>query len=401
MTNSSRPRLRTLAEFLRTEAGSAAILLGSALVALIVANSGAAAAYARVLHTEVGAAIGPFDLQADVQHWINDGLMTVFFFVVGLEIKRELAVGALSDRRVAALPVIAAFGGMLVPALVYLALAGGPPAAHGWGIPIATDIAFAVGVLTLFGRRLHPGLRVFLLTLAIADDVGAILVIAVAYSEDVSLAWLGIAGAGLLVMALMRRWARSPWAYVVPGLLVWLAMWESGIHPTIAGVAIALLTPAHPIDGRPVLEELEGAIHPFSSYVVLPLFALANAGVRVVGGEFQAAVSTSVFRAVVGGLVLGKALGVAGAAWLALRAKWGTLPFGVGTPMIMSMAPLAGIGFTVSLFIAQLSFEPGVLLDASKIGILLASLLAALIGTAALLLTSRPRPPGLPADDLL
>ncbi|HEY7705332.1 MAG TPA: Na+/H+ antiporter NhaA [Acidimicrobiia bacterium] len=398
MSTRPRPPFRALTEFLRTEAGSAAILLAAAFIALVIANSGLAGAYNQLLHTEVGAAIGPFDLKADLQHWINDGLMTIFFFVVGLEIKRELAVGALSDRRVAALPVIAALGGMLAPAAVYLALAGGQPAAGGWGIPIATDIAFAVGVLTLFGHRLHPGLRVFLLTLAIADDVGAIVVIAVAYSNDVSMAWLGVAAAGLLIMASMRRWARSPLAYVLPGTLVWLAMWESGIHPTLAGVAVAFLTPAHPIEGRPVLEELEGAIHPFSSYVVLPLFALANAGVRLVGGEFQEAVSSPAFRAVVGGLLLGKVLGVAGGVWLALRAKWATLPFGVSLRMIMAMAPLAGIGFTVSLFIAQLSFDPGVLLDASKIGILLGSLVAALIGAAALLLASRRRSPRLASD---
>jgi NhaA family Na+:H+ antiporter len=398
MTTRPRPPLRALAEFLRTEAGSAAILLGCALLALVIANSGASEAYQELLHTQLGREVGPFDLQADVQHWINDGLMTLFFFVVGLEIKRELAVGTLSNRRVAALPVIAAVGGMLVPALAYLALAGGPPAARGWGIPIATDIAFAVGVLTLFGRRLPPGLRVFLLTLAIADDVGGIVVIAFAYSDDVVLGWLAVAAGGLVLMAVMRKWVHSPLAYVLPALLVWLATWESGIHPTIAGVAIALLTPAEPVDGRRVLEELEAKIHPFSSYVVLPLFALANSGVRLVGGEFGAAAATPVFWAVVAGLVLGKAVGVAGAIWLSLKAKWGTLPFGVNRRMITAMSPLAGIGFTVSLFIAQLSFEPGVLLDASKIGVLLGSLIAALVGSAALLLSSRHRQSALPDD---
>ncbi len=377
---------RPLTTFLRTESGGAVVLLAGAIVALGWANSPWSDSYFNLWRHEFAVGIGRLRIVEDLRHWVNDGLMTLFFFVVGLEIKREIAIGELQEPRTAALPVVAAVGGMVVPAALYLALNAGGDGSAGWGIPVATDIAFALGVLALLGKRVPSGLKPFLLTLAIADDVGAILIIALAYSADVSGAWLGAAVGGLLVVVAMRRIAvHSPWAYVPLGAFVWLAVLESGVHATIAGVALSLLTPAAPIKGRPVLEELEHRLHPFSSYIVLPVFALANAGVTLDTQAIRAAFGNRVTIGIIVGLFVGKTIGIGGASWFVLRTKVGRLPLGVGMRQVWALAPLAGIGFTVALFIADLSFSLGPLLDGAKIGVLAASLLSGIVGAVLLL----------------
>ena len=343
---------------------------------------------------------------------VNDALMVIFFFVVGLEIKRELVDGYLVDRRAAALPAMAAIGGMVVPALVFFAFNTSGAAADGWGIPMATDIAFAVGVLSLLGNRVPSSLKVFLLTLAIVDDIGAILVIAIFYSSGLSFGWLAFAIAIVAVIMTMRQvriWFVP--AYVVAGCVLWLAVFESGVHATIAGVVLGLITPARPLqasapeeiyapitsDGKSspadvrravfyskesvsVAERLESAIHPYSSYVIIPIFALANAGIELSGEALSDAATSPLTLGVVFGLVLGKLVGVTAFTYVAARMNLSPLPAGTTMRHIVGVAAVAGIGFTVSLFITGLAFEDAGLQDEAKIGILVASALAAIIG---------------------
>lgn len=431
---SDRPLARYVArpvrEFLHVEAAGSVLLLLATLAALLWVNApfdGWASGYDHFWHTPVAIEIGDWRLEESLQHWVNDGLMTLFFFVVGLEIKYELVHGDLRDPRTAALPIIGAVGGMVVPAALYLLIAGGGPAGDGWGIPMATDIAFAVGVLGVLGRRIPSAARLFLLTLAIVDDIGAIVVIAVFYTADLSLVWLAIAVALLAVMALLR--AGRVWAipvYVVLGVATWFAMLESGVHATLAGVAIGLMTPAvallqpqvasdyaadclrdHELDAEelhrlrfllaesvPVVERLQALLHPVSSYVVLPVFALANAGVVLGNGALQEAVTSTVALGIGAGLVIGKPLGILLACYLAVRLGAGRMPTDTSWAQIAGVGAVAGIGFTVSLFIAGLSF-PGseVLTTDAKVGILLASVIAAVVGVVILLLSSPPPEP--------
>jgi NhaA family Na+:H+ antiporter len=319
----------------------------------------------------------------DLRHWIDDGLMTVFFLVVGLELRREVASGELRDPRRVALPALAALGGMVVPALVYLAIAGRSAGADGWGVPMATDIAFALGVVGLLGRRVPSSLRLFLLTLAIVDDIGAILVIAVAYAEEVHLGRLGLAAVGLLAIAgLHRAGVARLVPYLVLGVGVWWAMLGSGVHATIAGVAVGLLLPPG-LGGR-----LEHRLDPWSTFVVVPAFALANAGVRFDGA--LAAPDAGVVALGVGvGLVVGKLVGVLGASWCAVRSGTCALPAGVTWPQVAGIAGVAGIGFTVSLFMAGLAFDGPGLTTAAEVGILGGSLLAAVLGGTALVASTR------------
>jgi NhaA family Na+:H+ antiporter len=312
--------------------------------------------------------------------------MALFFFLVGLEIKREVVAGELRDRRSAVLPAAAALGGMAVPAGLFVVLAGGGEAARGWGIPMATDIAFAVGVLSVLGGRVPAGLKVFLLTLAIVDDIGAIAVIAVFYSDGVSIGWLaGAAGAFGAVMAARRSGLASPLAYLPLGAAAWYCTSRAGIHPTISAVALGLLTPARPVGGRPVLADLEHRLHPWSSYVVVPVFALANAGVFLGDGALADAARSRLTWAIGLGLVAGKMLGVSGATGLAVRSRLGRLPAGVSPRHVAGVGALAGIGFTVSLFITDLAFRSEALEAQAKIGILAGSVVAALLGTTLLL----------------
>ena len=437
-TASDRPLARYVArpvrEFLRVESAGSVLLLAATVVALLWVNlpvDGWASGYDHFWHTPLTIELGDWRIEESLQHWVNDGLMTLFFFVVGLEIKDELVHGDLRDPRTAALPIVAAVGGMVVPALLYVAIAGGGDAGAGWGIPMATDIAFAVGVLGVLGRRIPSAARLFLLTLAIVDDIGAILVIAVFYTDDLALGWLALALGLLAVMAVLR--VLRVWAipvYVVLGVGVWFALLESGVHATLAGVAIGLLTPAVALlrpevateyaadalrdndldadelrrlrflvgESVPVVERLQARLHPVSSYLVLPVFALANAGVALDGlGD---AVTSPVGLGVGVGLVVGKPLGIALACFVAIRLGIGRMPAATSWAQLIGVGAVAGIGFTVSLFIAGLSFADPALTDDAKVGILLASALAAVVGVVVLLTSSRRAPePGPPVRE--
>jgi NhaA family Na+:H+ antiporter len=415
---------RPIASFLRVETAGGVILLGAAVLALFWANSPLASWYHSLWDTEITFQVGSFQVSEDLRHWVNDGLMALFFFVVGLEIKYELVSGELRDPKAAALPIIAAFGGMAVPAAIYAALNTGGEGAAGWGIPMATDIAFAVGVLAVLGRRIPAAARVFLLTLAIVDDIGAITVIAVFYTADLSMQWLALAGLGVAAAITFRRmrvW--SPYVYVLCGVCVWFAMYQSGVHPTIAGVIMGLLTPAMPLldqaqareyarqsipdeldaeevrryrfllgESVPLAERLERALHPWSSYVILPIFALANAGIDLSGG-LGAAAESSITLGVALGLVVGKTVGITATSYVAVRQGWGRLPTGTSWPTMVGLAVVGGVGFTVSLFVTGLAFGDATAAAAdAKIGVLAGSLVAAVIGAALLVLANRPRP---------
>lgn len=374
-----------MTRFLRTEAGGGMALLAGAFVALVWVNLIDAESYRSLWSTDLRIGIGGASITEDLEHWVNDGLMTLFFFMIALEIKRELVTGDLRDPKAAALPLLAAAGGVLVPIAIFLALTGSAVDSSGWGIPMATDAAFAIAVLTILGDRVAIGVRLFLVTLAVADDVAAIGVIAVAYTGEVSLVWLAVAVAGLGLVALMRALGVARiLAFVPVALLVWVATLESGVHATLAGVALALLTPARPVQGRKVLEQLEDGLHPYVSFLVLPLFALANAGVELSGSSLSDPDARRVALAVAIALVVGKFAGVAGAALLALKLRLGALPAGVDRRGLLGAAALAGIGFTVSLFITPLAYPGPPLLEAAKIGILAGSIVSAAIGISIL-----------------
>jgi NhaA family Na+:H+ antiporter len=380
-----RRRLPPLAEYLHDEAASGIVLLVAAIGALVWANSPAGESYFDLWHTHLDLGI---DLS--LQHWVNDGLMALFFFVVGLEIKRELDVGELRDRRAAVLPALAAAAGVALPALLFFVFTAGSDAAAGWAIPAATDIAFAVGILALLGDRVPSGLRLFLLAIAIIDDVIAIAIIAIFYSETVSLLWLagsvGIVGV-VVAMRAAGVW-RISW-YVLPALALWVALHESGVHATIAGVVLGLLTPTGEVHGRNVLEMLEHRLHPLSAFVVVPLFALANAGVDFGGGVLGDAMGSTLTWAVVAGLLVGKPVGIAAATWVALRLRIGALPDGVRFGHVIGAGALGGIGFTVSIFIAGLAFDDGALVNDAKVGIFLGSIASGVLGSVLLVTLAR------------
>jgi NhaA family Na+:H+ antiporter len=412
--------IRPLVDFLRTEAAGGVALVAAAIVALLWANSPWDASYDDVWTTHLAVALGDWELDLDLRDWINDGLMVLFFFVVGLEIKRELVEGELRDPRRAVLPVWAALGGMVVPALIYAAFNAGGEGSDGWGIPMATDIAMAVGVLSLMGSRASPSLKLFLLALAIVDDIGAIVVIAVFYTDDIGgEALLAAAGLVVVVAAMRRAGITSIAPYAVIGAALWLALHESGVHATLAGVALGLMTPTQPIrhpelidageladvssyeaarqtataarESVSVVEWLEHQLHPWTSFVIVPLFVLANAGVPLSGPAVSDALTSSVAGGIVVGLVVGKFAGVAGFTWLAARLRVARLPEGATWSGILGVSALAGIGFTVSIFITDLAFAGTTLEDQAKIAILAASVLAAAIGSA-LLVTLARRP---------
>ncbi|MGE4427277.1 MAG: Na+/H+ antiporter NhaA [Solirubrobacteraceae bacterium] len=409
---------RSLRDFLRTETGSAGLLLAATIIALVWANSPAGDAYDDLWSTHLVVSVGGQAIDESLRHWVNDGLMAFFFYVVALEIRRELELGELRDRRAAAIPALAALAGMVVPALVFLAVNVGGEGARGWGIVMATDIAFVLGALALLGDRVPAGVRVFLLTLAIVDDVGAIAVIAVFYSDTVELTWLAAAAGILLLIWVLRRFG-PPWRgpmYLAAGVPLWIATLESGIHPTIAGVALGLMTTVHPpqrvdveraasltrlfrrepssASGRAAIleigsavspnERFQAAIHPWTSYLVIPLFALANAGVPLGGDALSGALTSPVTLGVVAGLVLGKTLGIGLFTLAAVRWRLGPLPQGMGPRHVLPAAALAGIGFTVSLFVAELAYADQVMRDEAKVGVLVASVVAAIVGLVGL-----------------
>jgi Na+:H+ antiporter, NhaA family len=413
---------RPITRFLHVEAASGVLLLAAAVVALVWVNSPWSASYHDLWTTDVALTVGRHTLDADLRHWVNDGLMALFFFVLGLEIKQELVSGQLASVRAAAVPALGALGGMVVPAAIYLAVNHGGPGAGGWGIPIATDVAFSLGVLALLGSRAPAGLKVLLLGLAIVDDIGAIVVIAVFYAAHLALGWLALGAAGLAVVAVLRRlrvWYLP--VYAALGVGIWWCTWESGVHATIAGVALGLLTPARPLmddvdadriaaelsadtdvdaaevrdisfrlrESVPVAERLADVLHPWTSYVIVPLFALANAGVELSRHRLADAATSRITIGVAVGLVVGKLVGVTAAIGVGTRAGPGEVPEGVTGRHVVGMAALAGIGFTVSLFVAALAFEDDpARLDQAKLGVLAASVTAAALG--AVILRSAP-----------
>ncbi|HEX5099278.1 MAG TPA: Na+/H+ antiporter NhaA [Polyangiaceae bacterium] len=401
MTVAARARGRIEA-FLKTEAASGVVLLGAAVVALALANSPAAGIYHRVQTFPLRLSVHEFAFERSLSFWVNDGLMVLFFFVVGLEIRREMHAGELSEWKRAVVPTAAALGGMVVPAAIYLGCAGRPESHHGWGVPMATDIAFAVGILALLGSRVPPPLRMLLLALAIIDDIGAILVIAFAYSSGLSLTGVAVALSGFGAVLLLRRLrVRRKFAYLVPALVTWGGTYAAGVHPTIAGVALGLVTPvtvwpSAALDGETLspADQLIQGLHPWVAFGIMPLFALANAGVTLSGFALDE-VSRGVVLGVVLGLVVGKPLGVALATAFVLRTGLGTLPAGFGRLHVVVVGIVAGVGFTMALFVAELAFHEGPLLDAAKLGILAASALSGvltlLVGRA--VLSSPPADP--------
>lgn len=414
--------LLPIQSFIHTEASSGILLLIAAALAIAWVNSPWDSAYFDLWHTEFDLDFWVIHVNEDLGHLVNDGLMAIFFFVVGLEIKREVLHGELASPRKAALPIAAALGGMLVPAGIYAAFNAGGDGAAGWGIPMATDIAFALGVLALLGRRAPFALKVFLLALAIADDLGAIIVIAIFYTDSLSLEALAWAGALIaLILASARAGIRATNYYVLIGALFWVAVLESGIHATLAGVVLAFLTPATALlrgadfeanaklllerhaeakragdeDRQQValqeferlsrgfeapLERLERVLHPWTSFIIVPIFALANAGVVVSSEAVRSAIESPVTLGVFFGLVVGKPVGILAFSWIAVRSGLASLPTGIGFGHITGAGLLAGIGFTVSLFITGLAFTSDQLVADGKMGILAASVIAGAVG---------------------
>jgi NhaA family Na+:H+ antiporter len=412
--------LRPLQDFLRTESASGVLLLVMVPLALFWANGPFADSYESFWSTKVHLGIDEVSFSLDVRHWVNDGLMALFFFVVGLEIKRELVDGQLRDRRKALTPAMAALGGMAVPALIYVAMNVGRGSVGGWGIPVATDIAIVLGVLSLLGSRVPAGLKTFLLTLAIVDDIGAILVIAIFYSEH-AINWPAFGIAVLTFGAIYgarRTGLRHPVVYVGLAVAAWAATYESGLHATLAGVVLAFLTPAQPrldssyVDGEELadvsdyqaasqtadvargtvssVEWLQHLFHAWSSYFVLPVFALANAGIVVSADSLNAALTSSVAIGIVAALVVGKPVGICLFTWIATRFMNGSLPEDVQPRQVVVGSVLAGIGFTVSLFIADLAFTDEGLISEAKAGVLAASLIAGTVGFIGLRFALRP-----------
>jgi NhaA family Na+:H+ antiporter len=406
---------RPLNAFMHIESASGIVLLICTAIALIAANSPYAAAYQAFWDQKLRIAVGNFELAYSLSHWINDALMAVFFFVIGLEIKRELVVGELSDPKKVVLPVAAALGGVIAPVAIYLSLQYGEAGEHGWAVPMATDIAFVVGCLSLLGKRIPRGLGILMLSLAIVDDLMAVLVIAIFYTSSISAAWLAGGFVGLVAIVAMNRLGiRSVGIYFIAGAWVWLCALQSGVHSTIAGVIVGLLTPVHPWLGGPKflgflrhtddalrkeettidkarelvadlsfasreavspLYRVETSLHPWVAFGIMPLFALANAGVPIE----LAGIGEPVAIAVAAGLFFGKSVGIFGASWVTVKLGWAARPEGVTWPILGGAAFLGGIGFTMALFIASLGLS-GALLVSAKIGIILGSFGSAVLG---------------------
>ena len=415
--------------FYHSEVTGSVLLLACAVAALLIANSPWAEAYNNVLHTYIGVSWGDAEFKLNLHHWINDGLMVVFFFVVGLEIKREMVVGELSSAEKAALPVAAAIGGMVVPAVFYTVFNAGGAGAAGWGVPMATDIAFALGVLAVFGTRAPLGLKVFLTALAIADDLGAVAVIAIFYTDKINVAALVVAAVLLVVLFLaVRTGVKNVGFQLLLMVGVWLAVFASGVHATVAGILVAMVIPVRPRvdlsrfvseteellervqkmdfsrdsifrdklqlnavehvyersgEALPIGLVLEHRLHPVQVWLILPLFALANAGVRI-DSHIGEALANPISLGIIAGLVVGKPIGITLMAWLAVKTKLGNLPQGVTWMQVLGAGCLAGIGFTMSLFIADLAWADEALIANAKIGILAASLVSGILGFALL-----------------
>ena len=410
-----------LAQFIRLEAAGGIVLAAAAAVALVWANSPWQDAYETLWTTHLAITIGSHSLDLTLREWVNDGLMTIFFFVVGLEIKRELVVGELHAPRRAALPVVAAVGGMAVPVVVYLLINLGGPHLRGWGVPMATDIAVAVSLLSLLGPRVSPSLKLFVLAIAIVDDIGAILVIAIFYSSSIELSAILVAAGILVVVVLLERLdVQSMAVYVALGVAFWLAIHEAGVHATIAGVLLGLLTPTRPRMPRDLVSEevlrdvstpaaaretvvaaresvsvvawLEYLLHPWSSLVIVPLFAFANAGIPLSASALSDAATSRVAWGVFVGLVVGKLVGITVFTLLGVRLRLGVLGDGMDRRHVIGAAALGGIGFTVSMFVTALAFADVAVQDQAKVGILAASIVAGCLGAIVVRTTSAPAP---------
>ena len=412
--------------FLHAQTTTGIMLMFMTVLALILANTPLTEEYAHFFHTKIDLAVGDWHLEHTIHHWINDGLMAVFFFIIGLEIKREVLVGELSNIKVAILPILAAIGGMVLPALIYLGINSGGEGAGGWGIPMATDIAFAISALVLLGNRVSPALVTFLVALAIVDDLGAVIVIAIFYTDQINMLPLGLAGLSFLIMVLFNRVGiHMILPYFIIGLFMWFFMLESGVHATIAGVIAAMAIPSKPkqtpvdftMSARNLLDEydnypvatdhmmhekqkalllnikdridavgtpaarLEHDLHLPVALIIIPLFALANAGISIDFSSIGDTIVTPVSLGIISGLILGKVLGIAGVAWLAIKFGIAKLPEGSSMSQLFGVAFLGGIGFTMSIFVADLAFLGNdALIFQAKVGILAASLFAGLFG---------------------
>jgi len=428
--------LKPINDFLHKEASAGILLIIFTVVALAWANSPWSAIYHDLWHTHLVVAIGDLlSFDYSVHHWINDGLMVIFFFTVGLEIKRELLVGELSSMQKASMPIAAALGGMIVPAVLFVLFNSGGDGAGGWGIPMATDIAFVVGIMALLGPRVPLTLKIFVLALAIADDIGAVMVIAIFYTSEISIAALIVAAVVLIGLVILNKLGtKSIIPYTILGIILWVAFLKSGVHATIAGVLLAFTIPASARyntkrfsaktkdllnkfdetgehgenvlsnEGRQTdvmaieenckkiltpLQRFEHGLHPWVSFFIIPLFALANAGVTLAGMDVIGALTSPVSLGIIVGLFIGKQVGIFGFSWLAVKLKLASLPEGVNWKMIYAAGILAGIGFTMSLFIAGLAFSDEALIDLSKIGVITGSLISGIFGYI-LLKTSLP-----------
>jgi len=380
-------------EFLKLEAAGGIVLVGAAALAMIMANSFLGGAYEAVLEIPVAVQVGALVIAKPLLLWINDGLMAVFFFLVGLEIKREVLQGELSSLAQASLPGVAAVGGMLVPALIYVLFnLGDGDALRGWAIPAATDIAFALGVLALLGRRAPPALKIYLLALAIMDDLGAIIIIALFYTANLSWISLVLAGAGILVLVAFNHFGITRIAaYILVGVAVWVFVLKSGVHATLAGVAVAFCIPlrARDAEGHSPLEHLEHILHPWSAFLIVPIFAFANAGVSLEGMTLGSLFG-GIPLGIAAGLFIGKQIGVFGFTYGAVRAGICELPQGTKWVQMYGVAMLTGIGFTMSLFIGTLAFEGIEHADAVRLGVLSGSLFSAVGGYLLLLVAGTP-----------
>ena len=412
--------------FLHAQTTTGIVLMFMTVIALILANTPLTDTYAHFFHTKVDLTVGSWSLSHTIHHWINDGLMAIFFFIIGLEIKREILVGELSNIKVAILPILAAIGGMVLPALIYLGINNGGDGAAGWGIPMATDIAFAISALVLLGNRVSPALVTFLVALAIVDDLGAVIVIAVFYTEQINMLPLGLAGLMFLIMVIFNRVGiHMILPYFIVGLFMWFFMLESGVHATIAGVIAAMAIPSKPkltpidfthhtrnsldeYDNYPVATDhmmhekqkalllnikdridavgtpaarLEHDLHLPVALIIIPLFALANAGISIDFSSIGETIVTPVSLGIIAGLILGKVMGIAGIAWIAVKLGIAKLPEGSTMSQVFGVAFLGGIGFTMSIFVADLAFLGNAeLIFQAKVGILAASLFAGLFG---------------------
>ena len=383
--------IRAIEKFMGHEASGGILLIFSAVLALVVANSPVAADYNDFLTSKLAVTLNGEGLDKALILWINDGLMAIFFFLVGLELKREMLEGRLKNPRDVVLPGMAAVGGMAVPALIFSALNWGTPNMAGWAIPAATDIAFALGVLALLGSRIPPSLKIFLLTLAILDDIGAILVIALFYTQGMDVHYLLLSLIPILFLLWLNlRGTHRIAPFILLGVILWFFVLKSGVHATIAGVVTAFFIPLKDKYGKSPLHSLEHGISPYVLYIIVPLFAFANAGVVLEGLSLADAVSAQPLG-IAAGLVLGKQIGVMGISWILVKLRFATLPAGATWRQLYGVSCLAGIGFTMSLFIGTLSFSSAEMMNEVRLGVLVGSLISAVIGYFVLYFSS-PKP---------